>query len=185
MWSLWRDGDLGRRHLARNTPACVGKVSGWAGRQAGPSAGMGFFPTSPSFPALPPSTGSRTSCRGLSGLRQRARDGRCAPGEGGRPTSLRDPWRSRPPCPLASSEPARSPEALASSRAGVRLRSLGLGARPRALGSHLLPAHRWAGREGRGRRQTGVAPRPPLPSPDRRLLMRGSSWRPQAVHGLD
>ena len=74
--SLLPDGDSGPPKPARNTPACVGKVSGRVGRlgvsSAAPRRERGlrvsvFLRVSSSLPALPSSPRPRARCRGLSG----------------------------------------------------------------------------------------------------------------------
>lgn len=106
--SLLPDGDSGPPKPVRNTPACVGKVSGCAGggkagsllSRASAERGClvrGFLPVS-LLPDLPSSPPPRARCRGLRARRGRARDvAAAAPLSGTEDTPLLcpRPWGSR------------------------------------------------------------------------------------------
>lgn len=140
--SLLSDGDSGPPKPVRNTPACVGKVSGWGvwwGEKAGSLLSRasaersclvrGFLRVS-FLPDLPSSPPPRARCRGLRARRGRAREAAAvAPLSGTEDT------------PLLSPRPWGSRSRRVTAGPGAPVGWPGRGARL-AQGSHLLRARR-------------------------------------------
>jgi hypothetical protein len=121
--------------ICANSPACVGKVSGWAGRLRVSSPGTrrqqdflahGWLPVSSSLPDSPFSPRPRTRCRGLRAGESRREMRQAAEPRSlrrARPRCARGPWVSRRPCALPPGRARRDPEALASSQLRQGLQS--------------------------------------------------------------
>lgn len=184
--SLLPDGDPGPPKPVRNTPACVGKVSGWAGRLGVSSPGPRLSGaalsavSSRSPPSCQPFLPRRGPAIGVaaSGRRERTRDAAAVAPRGER--------RARPSCPcgpggLSHPSCAQRPGAPASSPAatgtGVPLAWPELGARP-AQGAATCSGRRAElGSIRRG--PTRADPRPPL------CLLLRRPWCPQPVDALN